>query len=219
VFNDTHASSDIDKANLFNTYLSSVFSNDSSVPFELPEDIIFSNHIRDIEVSKEEVFEALTSLDPNKAMAIDPKILKFRAPVLVQPIYHLFLLSLIHQSLPLDQKIHIISPVYKSGNKSAVNNNYHPISLLCVVSKVLECIIFNKISDFITEAILPNKFGFLRGQSCTQQLLFFLNEIYDSAANNTQTDVLYLDFRKAFDTIPHNKLLKKLYNIGSYMIW
>jgi len=68
VFNDTHASSDIYKANLFNTYFSSVFSNDSSAPFELPDDIISSYHIRDIEISEEEVFEALTSLDPNKAI-------------------------------------------------------------------------------------------------------------------------------------------------------
>ena len=121
--------------------------------------------------------------------------------------------ALIHQSLLLDWKTHIISPVYKSGNKSAVNN-YRPISLLCVVSKVLERIIFNKISDFITVAISPNQFGFLCGRSCTQQLLLFLNDIYDSAANKIQTDVLYLDFRKAFDTIPHNKLLEKLYKIG-----
>jgi len=115
--------------------------------------------------------------------------------------------ALIHQSLLLDWKTHIISPVYKSGNKSAVNN-YRPISLLCVVSKVLERIIFNKISDFITIAISPNQFGFLCGRSCTQQLLLFLNDIYNSAANKIQTDVLYLDFRKAFDTIPHNKLLE-----------
>ena len=51
VFNNTHASSDIDKANLFNTYFSSVFSNDPSAPFELPDDTICSNHIGDIEIS------------------------------------------------------------------------------------------------------------------------------------------------------------------------
>jgi len=140
-------------------------------------------------------------------MGIDNIHLKFSAPVLFQPIHHLFLKSLFYQSLTLDWKTCIISPVSKSGNKSAVNN-YHPISLSCVVSKVLERIIFNKISDFITEAISPNQLGFLSGWSCTQQILLFLNDIYDSAENNTQTDVLYLDFRKAFDTIPHNKLLE-----------
>jgi len=48
-------------------------------------------------------------------------------------------------------------------------------------------------------------------------MALFLNDIYDSAAKSTQTDVLYLDFRKAFDTIPHNKLLEKLYIQYNYL--
>jgi len=82
------------------------------------------------------------------------------------------------------------------------------------MSKVLEQIIFNKISEFIIDAISPNQFGFLRGRSTTQQLLLFFNDVYEAAANNTQTDVIYLDFKKAFDTIPHDKLLAKLFSIG-----
>ena len=54
----------------------------------------------------------------------------------------------------------------------------------------------------------------LRGRSCTQQLLMFLNKVYRCAANNTQCDTIYLDFRKAFDSIPHTNLLVKLYKIG-----
>jgi len=54
---------------------------------------------------------------------------------------------------------------------------------------------------------------FLCGRSTTQQLLF-LNDIYEAAANNTQTDAMYLDFKKAFDTIPHDKLLVMLFSIG-----
>ena len=100
--------------------------------------------------------------------------------------------------------MHIITPVHKSGNKSAVIN-YRPISLLCVVSKVLERIVFNKTSDFIVGAISPNQFGFLQGRSCLQQLLLFFNDIYEAAAQNIQTDVIYLDFKKAFDTISHKK--------------
>jgi len=74
-------------------------------------------------------------------------------------------------------------------------------------------LLLKQVDESPYEAISPNQFGFLRGRSCTQQLLLFLNDIYDSAANNTQTDV---DFRKAFDTIPHNKVLEKL---QYWLIW
>ena len=129
--------------------------------------IIRSSCIENITISEYEVFEPLSALDPNKATGIDninPKILKYCAPALFLPIHHLFSLTLVYQLLPQDWKTHIITPVHKSGNKSAVNN-YQPISLLCVISKVLERILFNKISNFIVEAISPNQFGFLRGRS------------------------------------------------------
>ena len=171
MFNDTHASSDYDKENLFNNYFRSVFAKDSYVTSDLPNYLHRTNYIDNIEISEEEVFEAITSLNSNKAVGINPNILKYCASVLVQPIHHLFLLTLAHQSLPQDWKTHIISLVFKSGNKSAVNN-YRPISLLCIMSKVLERMIINKISELIIDANPPNQFGFLRGQSCTQQLLF-----------------------------------------------
>ena len=88
-------------------------------PFKLPDDIFFSNHIRDIEISEVEVFEALLSLYPNKAIVIDKIDMKYCAPVLIQPTHHL---SLIYQPLLPDWKTHMISPVYESGKISAVNN-------------------------------------------------------------------------------------------------
>jgi len=75
VFNDTHASTDYDKVNLFNNYFSSVFTKDSCATSDLPycshPDTYIDNYIDNIEIFEEEVFEALTSLDPNKAMRID----------------------------------------------------------------------------------------------------------------------------------------------------
>ena len=116
--------------------------------------------------------------------------------------------------LPFDGKTHIIIPVFKSGNKNQVNN-YRPISLLCITSKVLEHLIYNKLIDHVINFISPFQFGFLRGRSCMQQLLMFLiNKAYRCATNSTQCDTIYLDFRKAFDSIPHTNLLVKLYKIG-----
>ena len=75
------------------------------------------------------------------------------------------------------------------------------ISLLCVISKVLEQIIYNNIIDFITTKISDSQFGFVRGRSCTQQLLVSLANIHNLINKASQSDVIYLDFRKAFDSV------------------
>ena len=60
----------------------------------------------------------------------------------------------------------------------------------------------------------PAQFGFLRHRSTLHQLLVFLHNIFNSFNNNTQIDVTYLDFKKAFDSVAHNELLVKLWNFG-----
>ena len=84
------------------------------------------------------------------------------------------------------------------------------ISLLCVVSKVLERLVYNNIIDYVRGSISTIQFGFLKGHSSLQQLLIFWN----SVINMPQTDTIYLDFRKAFDSVPHNELLFKLWHFG-----
>ena len=103
-----------------------------------------------------------------------------------------------------------IKPIFKSGDKGSIRN-YRPISLLCIVSKVLEKIVYNNIVDFVTKSISANQFGFLKGRSTLQQLLLSFSIIFSS---KSQTDVVYLDFRKAFDSVAHNELLLKLWKFG-----
>ena len=134
--NKTHAYSDYDKANLYNKYFNPVFTMDSCTIPDLNTipSLSFWAYWQH-QIFWAEVFEALTCLGPNKAMGIDmisPKILKYCAAALVQPVYHLFTLTLSQQQLPLDWKTRIIIPMFKSGNKNQVNN-YHPISL-CIIS-------------------------------------------------------------------------------------
>jgi len=105
--------------------------------------------------------------------------------------------------------VHIVVPIYKSGDKTSVKN-YRPISILSNIGKVLERIIFNKIINFATNKLSLFQFGAVKGRSPLQQLLLFLDNIYLS---NSQTDAIYLDIRKAFDTIPHSKLLLRLYSL------
>ena len=186
--------SDSEKATLFNQYFYSVFSS-KSVDLPSMDDLpLVSLSISSIEVSEHDVYSALSSLDPDKAMGIDgisPLILKTSAVALYQPIHHLFNLSLHYHYLPSDWTTHSVTPVFKSGDRSSVKN-YRPISLLCIISKVLERIIFNKIVDFITPSIPQSQFGFLRGHSSLQHLLIFIHNILLSIHSKCQLDTIYL---------------------------
>ena len=120
-----------------------------------------------------------------------------------------------HRSyLPKEWKIHKIIPIFKSGDKSCVKN-YRPISLLCCVSKVFERIIYNSIISHITANISATQFGFLQHRSTTQQLVIFLDSIIDSFNCRSQTDIIYFDIRKAFDSVSHPILLSKLHRMGN----
>ena len=81
---------------------------------------------------------------------------------------------------------------------------------------MLQRIVFNHLNKFICEynIISDNQFGFRRCHSTVQQLLLFLSKVNDSFDNNASCDTIYLDFRKAFDSVPHNELLLKMWKIG-----
>ena len=128
--------------------------------------------LSEITITESDVYEGLISLNPVKAMGIDgigPKILKHCALALFKPIHHLFVLSITKHCLPTEWRFHLIAPVYKSGDKSSVKN-YRPISLLCMISKVL---IYNKIIPFVSNSISSSQFGFRKKHSTMQQLLVF----------------------------------------------
>ena len=212
----TDASSDLGKASLFNDYFYSVFTRTT---FQLPSLASLTapdSTLSDITISPSEVFESLTSLDPTKAMGIDsigPRLLRECAHVLYEPLCHLFSLSISLQSIPADWKIHLITPIHKAGDRSLVSN-YRPISLLCIISKVLERILYKRLIEFLSSSISSRQFGFLKNRSTVHQLLTFLNEVYGSSCSKSQLDVIYLDFKKAFDSVSHNELLVKLWSSG-----
>ena len=100
------------------------------------------------------------SLESSKASGIDnlnPKVLKYS---LSNPIYHLFCESISHGQLPTQWKMHRIIPIFKCGYRSQVNN-YRPISLLCIISKVLERIVYNHIIEFLFSSFSIYQFAFV----------------------------------------------------------
>ena len=106
-------------------------------------------------------------------------------------ICHLFSTSLQNNPIPQEWHTHCVIPIYKAGDKSSVCN-YRPISLLCILSKVLERIVYNNIIRHIQGKITEHQFGFLPNRSTLQQLLLFTEKLLEA---KTEVDVVYMDFR------------------------
>ena len=207
------ANTDLDKAELFNQYFHSIFSQSN---FNLPDTSnlpVPGKCLGSIHFTVQEVLEALNNLDPNKASGIDnipPTVLKHCAFALAIPIHHLFMTSITSGTIPSEWKLHKITAVPKSGDKTSVKN-YRPISLLCITSKVLERLIYDKIINSVSNCITQYQFGFQKNSSTLHQLLIYFNQLITS---KDEIDTIYIDFRKAFDSVPHNELLVKLWNMG-----
>ena len=112
--------------------------------------------------------------------------------------------------------------MHKKGDKSQVEN-YRAISLLSIVSKVLERCVLRNIRDHLQQLINDSQHGFTPGKSCTTQLLEVLDYIGSLLDSGKQTDVVYMDMSKAFDKVHHKDLLSKLKNVygisGTLLCW
>ena len=214
-YGEQRVSDDLEKANLFNEYFFSVFLKDSNLKFTYPPNSN-TQSLYDIEISTTEVFEILSTLDVNKAPGIDgisPAVLKYCASPLLVPLCHLFTCSISSGRIPIQWCTYCIIPIHKSGDKTHIKN-YRPISLLCIVSKVLERIVYNHIMNFAMNSFTQHQFVFLPGRSTLQQLILFTEKLLNGINNKNEVDVIYMDFKKAFDSVSHNALLSKLQALG-----
>ena len=119
------------------------------------------------------------------------------------------------ESIPDIWKTSIIVPVYKKGDKT-YPFNYRPISLTCTLCRILERVIAQNLVDFLNHlSFFSNEqYGFLKFRSTTTQLLCCVNDWYEALTAKFNVDVIYLDFAKAFDSVPHDLLLYKIAQIG-----
>jgi len=159
---------------------------------KLPES---NSLLPDLTIYLNEVFDVLNTLQTTKALwGRQHQSVSFKncTASLVQPLQFLFSLSLNKGKVPSEWKHHKIIPVFKTRDKSCVNN-YRPISLLSTTSKILERLVCNKVMEVYSDSISLNQFGFCKNKSTLHQLLLYFNDLCSSKG---QKDCIYLDFSK-----------------------
>ena len=132
-----------------------------------------------------------------------------------QPLCHVFNLSLSKGVFPSKLKLARTTPVFKSGDVADVGN-YRPISVLPCLSKVLEKIVHTRISMFFEKChlLFEGQYGFRNSRSTSMALIDLTNRIVNAFEDNTYIMGIFLDLSKAFDTINHEILLRKLDHYG-----
>ena len=205
-------------ANLFNRYFTLVFNNDDENPVKrssvMSSSPSTSEHF-DLQLTTEEVARTLLALGSTKATGPDEipsRLLKDTACQIAPSLTQIFNKSLCLGEVPDEWKLANIVPIHKKGDKSQVEN-YRPISLLSIMSKVLERCVLRNIRDHLQQLINDSQHGFTPGKSCTTQLLEVLDYIGSLLDSGKQIDVVYMDMSKAFGKVHHKDLLSKLKNV------
>jgi len=176
------------------------------------------NNLSQILFTEITVFEAFKQL--KSKMGVGPDgfsafFLKGILPAIIEPITSIFNVSFRTGSVPDIWRLATVCPIYKKGDRSKPEN-YRPVSITCVCSRVMESIIRCQLMKFLVEfqMISRNQFGFLAGRSTVTALLSSVNSWDKSKNLGFRTDVIYLDFSKAFDAVSYKKLLLKLRSYG-----
>ena len=226
LINNCKISDPFEIANEFNDFFTSIAQKiaDDIVPTDKPPDLLQSSpddtcfNLKDDPLTHSEVYDAIYSLQKKKTLdmfGLSVSFVSKFALTLSKPLRHIFTLSFNQGIVPQQLKVAKVIPIFKTGSQTS-KDNYRPISLLCVFSKILEKIMFNRLSTFLenNNILCPEQFGFRKLHSTIHPLTLFINQISECLNKKEHAIAIFCDLKKAFDTVDFEILLKKLHNIG-----
>ena len=216
-------------AELFKEFYSSLASNLLSKLPNAPQRFgkpFFSTYYKEHEknnfkfskVSVEKTLNILKNINPTKSAGVDNisgRFLQDGASVLSLPITQICNLSIRLSSFPTNCKIAKLKPIYKNGSKTDPQN-YRPISLLPLISKVIEKVIHDQTQSYLSEKDILYKYqsGFRSNHSTSSCLVYLTDLISKGFDSGLYTGMILIDLQKAFDTIDHEILLEKMICLG-----
>ena len=208
-----------EQANILNRWYCSVFTREDTSHVPEARDVFEgSEQLEEVEITREKVRKKLLTLKPKSAPGpdkISPAVLQSMADILSEPLSRIFSKCQQEGFVPRDWKLANVTPIFKKGSKSDPGN-YRPVSLTCVICKVMESLIKDAIVEHLARnnLIRSSQHGFTAGRSCLTNLLEYMEELTSLVDEGFAVDMFYLDFSKAFDLVPHKRLLVKLRGLG-----
>ena len=204
-------------ADVLNEYFASVFTEENKITVpevHLNDRLILS----EINVTEEKVFKAVNKMKANKAGGVDGLVstyLKGSIRGIVRPLVKVFNESMEKTIIPKDWKDANVAAIFKKGKKNDPAN-YRPVSLTSNIGKIFEKVIKEEITSFLEKnnLIRESQHGFRSGKSCLTNLLEFMEKVAEYIDRGDPVDVIFLDFQKAFDKVPHMRLMAKVEEMG-----
>ena len=226
---DAAFTGNVDQANLLNSQFQSVFSIRSPLSLAklchsnllngtasllnlLPESVNCKYpSMPDIDISTSGIAKLLSNLNVSKAAgqnSLRPVVLKELGQVIAPAISIIFQVSLDSGTVPSDRKKAQVCPLFKKGDKTDPAN-YRPISLTCILCKTMEHIIASNLCKHFNQhnILYDLQHGFREKRSCETQLIQLVEDLARGMTSGKQSDLILLDFSKAFDKVNHLKLL------------
>ncbi len=162
-----------------------------------------------------ELKSIITELESGKSSDLPIKVIKCSADILVPTLAKVFNVFIEKGIFPDILKIGRVTPIFKKGDPQLFSN-YRPVSTLPIFGKIFEKVIFNRLHSFLCakNVIYENQFGFRKNHSTSHAINYSVNKILDDLNKNQHVLGIFIDLSKAFDTINHDKLLRKLSNYG-----
>ena len=196
------------KASILNKFFASLFTEeDVSTIAQCTPPTTNPHVVDDLELTEDMVRTKLSMLKSKSSPGPDhihPRVLKEAAGHLAKPLLILNNKPISEEYLPEDWKLGVVVPIFKKGDRQGAEN-YRPISLTSIPCKVLESLIKNRLMSHMEdeEHLSKHQHGFRARRSCSSQLIEVLDEWSACLESGEPVDTIYLDFKKAFDSVPH----------------